>query len=213
MGSFKLSKSGLGVVLSRLSGFQRPKVRLEQYPTDAEIAADMLWNAYLLGDIKGKAIIDLGCGTGILGIGALILGAKGVSFIDIDEEALDMARNNLEKAKSETSIKGKYTFLREDVQLTQCKGDVVVQNPPFGVKVRHKDREFLEAAVRAAPIVHTLHKSESDSFIMAFCRDIGYKVTHQKKYIFPLKATMDFHRKKIERIDVKWYRLERNRLR
>ena len=85
------SKSGLAVVLSRLSVFQRPKVRVEQYPTDSEIAAEVLWSAFMKGDIDKMCIADLGCGTGILGIGALLLGAKKVYFLDIDQNALETA--------------------------------------------------------------------------------------------------------------------------
>ena len=74
------SKSRLAVILSGLEGFSKPKVRQEQYLMDGEIGAFVLWNAYLLGDIKGKVIADLGCGTGVLGIGTLLLGAKHVFF-------------------------------------------------------------------------------------------------------------------------------------
>jgi len=69
------SKSRLAIALSRLEGFSEPKVRQEQYLMDSEIGASVLWNACLLGDIRGKVIADLGCGTGMLGIGALMLGA------------------------------------------------------------------------------------------------------------------------------------------
>ena len=64
------SKGALAVILSKLKVFTAPKVRVEQYPTDAEIAAEVLWQAHMKGDI-GKVSADLGCGTGILGIGLL----------------------------------------------------------------------------------------------------------------------------------------------
>jgi len=70
------TKSSLAIELSNLNVFSKAKVKLEQYPTDSEIAADVLWNAYMKDELKGKTIADLGCGTGILGIGALLLGAK-----------------------------------------------------------------------------------------------------------------------------------------
>ena len=82
------SKSGLAMVLSCLEGFKSPKVRQEQYIMDSEICASILWNAYLLNDIEGKGIADLGCGTGLLGIGALLLGAKQALFADSDEKSL-----------------------------------------------------------------------------------------------------------------------------
>src|SRR3989338_11710900 len=97
------SKSRLAIALSKLMVFRAPKVRAEQYPMDSEIGACVLWNAALLGDIKGKVSVDLGCGTGILGIGALLLGAKKVYFVDSDQVALETAKENWQKIKSESS--------------------------------------------------------------------------------------------------------------
>ena len=52
-----------------------PKVNLEQYTTSEQIAATMLYiAAYTNNDIIGKSILDLGCGTGRLGLGAAFLG-------------------------------------------------------------------------------------------------------------------------------------------
>lgn len=42
----------------------------------------------------GKAALDLGCGSGILGIGALLLGCDRVRGCDIDPKAPDAARRN-----------------------------------------------------------------------------------------------------------------------
>jgi len=203
----RLSKSGLAVRLSKLDAFERPKVSVEQYATDAEIAASVLWNGLYLGDIRQKVSVDLGCGTGILGIGALLLGAKRVYFVDNDEEALKIAKINYKRAKSESSV-GEAVFLCIDIEEFKEKCDVVLQNPPFGTKVRHSDREFLKKAVSIAPVVYSLHKSESIGFIEAFSRDNGYEVSHRWDFEFPLKATMRFHKKRIKRIKVSCFRLE-----
>ena len=47
-----------------------------------------------LMDIEGKDVIDVGCGSGILGIAAKICGAKSVYMCDIDEQAVEFARQN-----------------------------------------------------------------------------------------------------------------------
>lgn len=41
-----------------------------------------------------QIVVDYGCGSGILGIGALLLGAKRVHSTDIDPQALTSSRNN-----------------------------------------------------------------------------------------------------------------------
>ena len=205
----KASKGGLGVILSRLRVFDKAKVRVEQYPTDSEIAAQMLWEAHLRGDIEGKVIVDLGCGTGILGIGALILGARRVFFIDNDKEAMDIAKINLENVKSESSIAGKVDFLVQDIMDFSGKGDVVIQNPPFGVQNRGNDRAFLKKAMETAPVVYSFHKSESNKFIEAFSAERGYVVNGYWEFDFPIKATQKFHTRRIYRFKVGCWRIER----
>ena len=48
-------------------------------------------------DLQGKTVIDYGCGSGILGIAALLLGAEKVIAIDNDPQALVATRDNGER--------------------------------------------------------------------------------------------------------------------
>jgi len=48
-------------------------------------------------DLQDKVIIDFGCGSGILAIAALKLGAKRVVGIDIDPQAITASRDNAER--------------------------------------------------------------------------------------------------------------------
>ena len=45
----------------------------------------------------GASVLDVGCGSGILGIGAKLLGAGRVTMIDNDPVAVEVARENAEK--------------------------------------------------------------------------------------------------------------------
>lgn len=49
-----------------------------------------------LMDVEGKDVIDVGCGSGILGIAAKICGAKSVYMCDIDAQAVEFATKNAE---------------------------------------------------------------------------------------------------------------------
>jgi ribosomal protein L11 methyltransferase len=55
-------------------------------------------------DLAGKTVVDYGCGSGILGIAALLLGAQHVIAIDNDPQALlatedNLARNGLDPSR------------------------------------------------------------------------------------------------------------------
>ena len=202
------SKKALAVLLSGLEGFEEPKVRVEQYATDTEIAAEVLWGAYMKGDI-GKVSVDLGCGTGILGIGMLILGAERVYFIDSDEKALQIAKKNLKDTKSEGYTIGEAVFRCQDIKDFNEKVDLVVMNPPFGVKVRHTDKIFLNKAFEIGKVVYSFHKSETKNFVKAFSDDNGFKVTNILDFEFPLKATLSYHSRRIKRIMVSCFRIEK----
>eukprot|EP01135_Chromosphaera_perkinsii_P003027 Nk52_evm9s233 gene=Nk52_evmTU9s233 len=83
--------------LEDVAVFESPKIQLEQYPTNPHLAAQVLrciWEQY--GDIRGKVIADLGCGCGMLSIGCGLLGSKYVLGLDIDQDALQIARMNYE---------------------------------------------------------------------------------------------------------------------
>lgn len=63
--------------------------------TSAHLAARMVYTAeFEFGDIEGRNVLDLGCGTGMLGIAAGVLGAGSVVGLDIDPGALRAAAEN-----------------------------------------------------------------------------------------------------------------------
>ncbi len=208
-----ITKSGLSIILSKLKGFEDPSVRAEQYTIEPEIAGSVLWQALYSGKVRVHSIADLGCGTGILGIGALILGAKRVYFVDNDENSLKTAKSNLKYVKSESSykglIKGEAVFICQDIADFDKKVDTVLMNPPFGVKVRHADKAFLEKAMEIAGSIYSFHKSESKGFISAFSKDNGFAIIEIIGFSWPLKQTMKFHRRRIKRIDVSCFILEK----
>ena len=207
------SKGQLGVVLSKLEGFNSAKVRVEQYTTDSEIASQILWEASLRGDIKEKVIADFGSGTGILGLGTMLLGAKQVYFVENDAEALEIAKQNYKTLKSEFKLSGKAFFELKDIANVGIKVDLVVQNPPFGTKTRHADRLFLSKAFESADVVYSFHKLSTRDFIEAFARDNKFNITNMWGFDFPLKATMPHHEKRIQRIKVGCWRFEKQQLR
>ena len=199
-----MNKKQLEIKLSSLKNISKPKAGLEQYSTDVDIAAEVLWFAFMHGDIKGKIMADLGCGNGILGIGALILGAKKVYFVDKDEESLKIAKKNCEFKNVE--------FLSLDVEGFNKKVDLVLENPPFGVQKRKADKPFLETAMKVAKKVYSFHKIESKNFIDKLSKERGFLVKDIFLFDFKLRKSMWFHKKNKYKVRVGCWVLEKRKL-
>ncbi len=201
-----LTKSQLAIRLSRLKVFEGPDERQEQYPTDSEIAAEVLSFASMQGDIEGKKVMDLGCGTGILGIGCLLLGAMHCTFVDNDPKALKVLRQNL-RGPFIFNIENKSAVVEQDIAdvegaIVEGKSDVVMQNPPFGTRKKHVDVLFLRKAFELAPVVYSFHKTSTMGHIRKTAEKQGFRVTHALDFDFPLKATLKHHERRIHRVGV-----------
>ncbi|MZI94221.1 50S ribosomal protein L11 methyltransferase [Vibrio sp. CAIM 722] len=75
-------------------------------------------------DLSGKTVIDFGCGSGILAIAAIKLGAAKVIGIDIDPQALQASQDNAERNGVKDQIE---VYLPKD-QPEGLVADVVVAN-------------------------------------------------------------------------------------
>ena len=85
--------------------------------------------------VRGATVLDVGCGSGILALIALELGAAAVRAIDVDPEAVAVARENAER-------NGRAKELRAD---GACIDDV---REPFGVVLANLEAKTL---VEVAP--------------------------------------------------------------
>ncbi len=149
-----IRKLDLERFLAKLRPNPSPKAHLEQYSLSESTAATMLHlAAYTFNGIVGKRVLDLGCGTGVLALGAAFLGADEVVGVDIDLEALKVASDNSVKAGFQDNV----DWVAGDIDVVTGAFDTVVQNPPFGVQRRAADRRFLEKALELGSIVFSLH--------------------------------------------------------
>jgi 16S rRNA (guanine(966)-N(2))-methyltransferase RsmD len=82
-------------------------------------------------DIPGTDVLDLFAGTGQLGIEALSRGANKAVFVDNQESACRLIKENLKKTKMDASaqvIRGEYTdYLRRCTQ----KFGIIFLDPPY----------------------------------------------------------------------------------
>ncbi len=149
-----IRKLDLELFLSQVAVNPSPKVNLEQYTISESIAATMLYlAAYTNNDIIGKKVLDLGCGTGRLALGAAFLRAERVVGVDVDKSALKVAVENTRK----TGLTANTEWVNGDIATVEGHFDTVLQNPPFGVQTRNADRAFLVKALESGKAVYSLH--------------------------------------------------------
>jgi putative methylase len=197
----------LEMTLQRLAGFSRPRAALEQYQTPASLAARLLYHALMKGDIEGRRVCDLGTGTGVLAIGASLLGAASVTGIEIDEAALVVARANA--ALLETDV----VFIRVDVKESSLLGktgvfDTVIMNPPFGAQKAHADRPFIDLALALAPVTYGIFNAGSAPFVKTYTEGRG-EIAERVGGSFPIKRSFAFHTRDTQEIGVEILRLKR----
>ncbi|MDR1687736.1 MAG: 50S ribosomal protein L11 methyltransferase [Clostridiales bacterium] len=116
-------------------------------------------------NLKNKTVLDLGCGSGILGIISMMLGAKSAQLTDIDPAAEDTARENAElngidmnnfsvvtgnilkddsvfKKISAANAEGKY-----GVVIANIVADVIIAAAPVAAKLIERGGYFITSGI------------------------------------------------------------------
>ncbi len=197
-----MKKKELEMALQRIRPFDLPNPTEEQYPTPARIAADMLFIAFSFGDIQGRKVADLGCGTGMLAIAAALMGAAQVTGVDKDERALTLARENA------LALVVELIFSQGEVSEFKRKVDTVVMNPPFGPQKKHADRPFLEKAMQVAEVCYSLHNANTQDFLLRLVSSAGGRGEVLKRYKLEIPHTFAFHKKAKRDVEVALLRIQ-----
>jgi len=197
----------LEMKLQRIAGYHHPRAALEQYQTPAPLAARLLYHALMKGDIEGKTVYDLGCGTGVLAIGAALLGADHVKGVDSDPQAVKDANANAALLEADVA------FIVADVRDAALPGllgpcDTVVMNPPFGAQKTHADRPFIDLALSIAPVMYSIFNAGSTQFIETYTAERA-EIDEKVGGIFPIKRTFSFHTHDVQEFEVEILRLVR----
>ena len=94
---------------------------------------------------QGETVLDVGCGYGPLGLSLAKAYGVQATMVDINNRALDLARQNAERNKVEATI-----FQSNIYEQVEGQFDHIISNPPIraGKKVVHeiieKSKDFLE---------------------------------------------------------------------
>jgi len=223
-------KLDLEILISQIEPHPSPNPHLEQYTIPPDVAASILYMAaYTYDDIVGKTVLDLGCGTGRLALGAAFLDAKEVIGVDIDKKAIKTALKNAKKL----GLKNKIQWVIADIDVVQGNFDLVLQNPPFGVQKRMADRKFIKKALEVGRIVYSLHKHPKmnkkflkelktkqnglvpvlpSPFLEKFIEVLGGKIKAVYAMMLTIPYMFNFHAKKKHEFIVDLYVIEGKKL-
>ncbi len=194
------------MILSGLDPHPNDSVELEQYTTEGDLAARWLADIAAFGDLtEGRTVADLGAGNGILGLGALAMGAGRATLVEADQAACDVAKSNAESMGFADSVEVIQATLGSD-QVDLRSADVVISNPPWGRQTPKADRPFLEAMIAAEAPSHLLHSAEA-THIQPLFEDAGWSAERYGEADFALPAAYSHHSRKRGRTRAAFWRL------
>lgn len=196
--------------LEGISGFEKPKLKFEQYETPAHLAATALYTIQTqFESIENCTVLDAGCGPGMWSIGAALLGAGTVTSVDIDDDALQVFKENVDDMELTNVDAIQCDFLDPRVARWEGYFDTVVMNPPFGTKNNAGiDMKFLRmGTLLSNDSVYSLHKSSTRNHILKKVKDWGMKGSVIAEMIYELPAKYRFHKQHTMNIAVDIWRV------
>lgn len=139
----------------------------------------MICATLLKEELKGKKLLDAGCGTGILGVAALKLGAESVTAYDIDEWSSDNTRHNAVINK----VDDRMTILCGDATLLDAIDehfDYVVANINRNILLQDMER-FLQVMAKDSKLILSGFYTEDIPLLEAKGQELGLTMERQRE--------------------------------
>lgn len=126
-------------------------------------------------NLHGKTVLDIGTGTGILGIASIKLGAKSATLTDIDEVAIDSAKLNAET----NNCLDKVNILKQDiVGDSNFVADVALVNIDSKCAINFANGLKQNLTQHGDVIISGVLKTDLDEVSKTYERN-GYKIIKQ----------------------------------
>lgn len=121
-------------------------------------------------DIKGKRVLDMGCGTGILGILAAMKGAAIITAIDIDEIAVNNTLANFTK----NNIREGFDVIKGDgSQLPENYFDIILANINRNIILKDINNYYTSLKQPGSLVISGL-LAEDEPTVRIACEQTGF---------------------------------------
>lgn len=122
--------------------------------------------------LDGKTVIDYGCGSGVLGIAAAMLGAEQVWAVDIDAEAVDATIENAHNNSVADKIN---TCFPEDCQIQTA--DIVLANILANPLIELKSQLIEMLQPQGQLVLSGILENQADKIVQEYERDFRFGAT------------------------------------
>lgn len=127
-------------------------------------------------DMKGKKVLDMGCGTGVLGIAAALLGAEKIDAIDIDQSAVDNTKLNmkLNHVQNYCATKGDASNINKVAEY-----DFILANIMRNILVNDM-QDYYDAMKEGAKLVMSGFYHDDASIVREKAESLNMKIVQEK---------------------------------
>ena len=133
----------------------------------------MVLRMLLKSELHGKKVLDVGCGTGVLGIGAKLGGCDSITSLDIDIQSVENTRYNfsLNGVTAEIIAEGSIDILKSD----QCF-DIILANIHLNVHLILLEQYVSHLLPGGSLILSGFYSSDSPQ-IKQSCEKYGLRMS------------------------------------
>jgi len=136
-------------------------------------------------DVSGQTVIDYGCGSGILGVAALLLGAEKAYGVDNDPQALIASRENTDR----NSLPAESFDVYYPGEIGEVKADLMLANILAGPLIDLAPTLAILVKDQGNLVLSGILSHQADEVIAAYRPWFDFKPVHQKEEWVCLSAT------------------------